>query len=567
MRLLQLTLLPSLLALTNARELASYLVNVQLNQTTIRGQYNASLGVETFLGVPYATSERFRRSKPMDYSSNETVDASRFGVACPQLPSSGPLGVDYGVYGIAEDCTSLNIYRPQGTAANASLPVMVWVHGGQLTVGAASHFPGHELVNFSASIGMPIIQIGINYRLAVWGFLGGTVASEKGAQNLGLYDQREALRWVQSWIDRFGGDPSKVTVFGQSSGAISLSYHALNISTDLFRGAIFESGSTTSVSVVDAPYYDTVYNGMVELSGCGSAFDPFECMRTADYEVLYNASVALAADKETYGTRVWGVTIDGEIIPDAPSKLTDEGKIAPIAFIQGDVRDEGTTFVYPNTIDNTTALWDFLQQNYHNFSVSLFANDTSKAQLEALYPEDPALGSPYGTGNETFFGAHFKRAASLYGDIHFQAPRRRYIAAAVAKGIPAWSYIWSQQPPGAEDWEGVYHTSEIPYVFLNDGPVRQRDFALQAQTAALWISFAYNLNPTHPEYAAWPQYGAEKNTMNFSTAGSSVGKDDYREEQIAGDQTHEDMKRRRGCERDEDRRRRKTPKRHRKRNC
>ncbi|KAL1760978.1 Alpha/Beta hydrolase protein [Schizophyllum commune] len=528
MRLLQLRLLTSLLALTNARELASYIVNVQLNQTTIRGQYNASLGAETFLGVPYGTSERFRRSKPMDYSSNDTVDASRFGVACPQLPSSGPLGVDYGVYGVAEDCTTLNIFRPQGTDANASLPVMVRVHGGQLTVGSASHFPGHAMVEFSASIGMPIIQIGINYRLAVWGFLGGTVASENGAQNLGLYDQREALRWIQSWIDRFGGDPDKVTVFGQSSGAISLSDHALNVSTDLFRGAIFESGSTTSVSVVDAPYYNTVYDGMVELSGCSSASDSFECMRTADYEVLYNASVALAADKETYGTRrVWGVTIDGEIIPDPPSKLTDEGKIAPIPFIQGDVRDEGTTFVYPNTIDNTIALWDFLQQNYHNFNVSLFANDTSKAQLEALYPEDPALGSPYGTGNETFFGAQFKRAASLYGDIHFQAPRRRYIEAAIAKGIPAWSYIWFQQPPGAEDWEGVYHTSEIPYVFFNDGPVKQRDFALQAQTAAHWISFAYNLNPIHPGYAAWPQYGTEKNMMNFTASGSSVAKDDY----------------------------------------
>ncbi|KAI5836474.1 alpha/beta-hydrolase [Schizophyllum commune Tattone D] len=534
MRLLQLLLLPSLHALTTASELkSSYPVAVQINQTTIRGQYNASLGVETFLGIPYASSQRFRRATPVEYSSNDTVDASRFGVACPQLPSSGPLGVDYGVYGVAEDCTSLNIFRPQGTAANASLPVMVWVHGGQLTVGAASHFPGHELVKFSACIGMPIIQIGINYRLAVWGFLGGTVPSAKGAQNLGLYDQREALRWIQSWIGSFGGDPKKVTVFGQSSGAISLSYHALTVSTDLFRGAIFESGSTTSVAVVDAPYYNTVYDGMVELSGCSSASDSFECMRTADYEVLYNASVALAAYKETYGTRVWGVTIDGEIIPDAPSTLTDEGKIAPIPFIQGDVRDEGTTFVYPNTIDNITALWDFLQQNYHNFNVSLFTNDTAKAQLEALYPEDPALGSPYGTGNETFFGAQFKRAASLYGvsDVHFQAPRRRYLEAAITRGIPAWSYIWSQQPPGAEEWEGVYHTSEIPYVFLNEGPVRQRDFALQTQTAAHWISFAYNLDPTRPNYAAWPPYGTEKNTMNFTTAGSSVVKDDYRDEQ------------------------------------
>ena len=89
MRLLQLLLLPSLHAVTAASELeTSDPVTVQLNQTTIRGQYNASLGVETFLGVPYATSERFKRSKPMDYSSNDTVDASRFGVACPQLPSS-----------------------------------------------------------------------------------------------------------------------------------------------------------------------------------------------------------------------------------------------------------------------------------------------------------------------------------------------------------------------------------------------------------------------------------------------------------------------------------------------
>jgi len=163
------------------------------------------------------------------------------------------------------------------------------------------------------------------------------------------------------------------------------------------------------------------------------------------------------------------------------------------------------------------------------FNASFFTNSTSKATLEQLYSADPAQGSPFGTGEEEFFGPQFKRSAAVYGDLHFQAPRRNWLKIAVAQGIDAWSYLFDQAPPGSMAWEGVYHTSEIPYVFMDiNGTADPTLYSLAQQTLAYWVSFAYNLDPNYSANPQWEKYSVASEVLNMTAKCTYLIPDTYR---------------------------------------
>ena len=124
----------------------------------------------------------------------------------------------------SEDCLYLNVIRPSGISDNASLPVAVWIHGGGLYDGSTAdkNYNLSYIVQNSVDIGQPMIAISIQYRLAAWGFLGSQEALDAGITNIGFKDQRLSLHWVNENIAAFGGDPSKVTIWGESSGAQSV---------------------------------------------------------------------------------------------------------------------------------------------------------------------------------------------------------------------------------------------------------------------------------------------------------------------------------------------------------
>ncbi|KAF9461086.1 Alpha/Beta hydrolase protein [Collybia nuda] len=503
-------------------------VNVKIQKATVNGVYDASTGVDKFLGLKYATALRFRRATATTYSKAATIDATSFGVACPQIKGTNALAVDYGIYGTDEDCTVLDVYRPHTIPKGKLLPVMVWLHGGALTQGAASHYPGEEMVRESSKIGLPVITVIINYRLSAWGFLGGKEAAANGALNLGLYDQKSALQWVQDNISAFGGDKKKVTVFGQSSGAMSIAYHMLDVNTKLFRGAILESGTTTSVPAIAPELYQGNYDALVGIVGCPTGPKSFECLRTKDWELIYNATNQMFGQPTVYGSRPWGVSIDGEIIPASPSVRTAQGKIAKIPFITGNVNDEGTIFVKPQTVETSADVLSFLERDYLNRGATFFKNLASIIKLEVFYPNIPALGSPFGTGDTTFFGKQFKRAAAIYGDIHFQYARRNFLDMSVSKGIKSWSYIFNQVTPGTNAWQGVFHTAEIPYVFMKFTPADGTIYTLSQQMLSYWVSFAHNLDPNYHKNPKWDRYSQGRKNIVFTAAKTSMVPDDFR---------------------------------------
>lgn len=146
------------------------------------------------------------------------------------------------------DCLTVDIVRPSGTSALDKLPIFVWIYGGGFDAGGSAdpRYNTSYIVNASVAIHKPIIAVSINYRVGGWGFLGSKEVAAAGVANIGLYDQRLALEWIQENIQAFGGDPEQVTIAGESAGGFSVGYHLLAFDgkhDGLFRAAILESGN------------------------------------------------------------------------------------------------------------------------------------------------------------------------------------------------------------------------------------------------------------------------------------------------------------------------------------
>ncbi|KAH9999289.1 Alpha/Beta hydrolase protein [Russula vinacea] len=197
---------------------------LQLGGTVLIGRHLQLSNLDFFGGIPFAEPPvaNHRLSPPRhkySLSPLRSFDASSYGLPCLQPYSKADM---------SEDCLTLNVFRPSGIDINSSLPIMVWIYGGGFYSGASSLYDGAPLVEQSVARGTPMLFVSLNYRLGPLGFPQGPEAVEQGALNLGLRDQWAALEWVQNNIASFGGDPRKVTVFGESAGAMSTYYHYLN---------------------------------------------------------------------------------------------------------------------------------------------------------------------------------------------------------------------------------------------------------------------------------------------------------------------------------------------------
>jgi Carboxylesterase family len=194
---------------------------VTVKNGTYIGIHDSVFNQDFFLGIPFAQPPigdfRFRVPQSLD-SSWSIRSATEWPPFCVGY------GRDNTGHDMSEDCLYLNIFRPCNNTSNASLPIAVWIHGGGLFMGGTNdrRYNLSFIIQNSVNMGKPMIGISIQYRLSGWGFLGGKEALEGGATNLGFRDQRLALHWIQENIDVFGGDPSKVTIWGESAGAQSV---------------------------------------------------------------------------------------------------------------------------------------------------------------------------------------------------------------------------------------------------------------------------------------------------------------------------------------------------------
>ncbi|KAK5114135.1 hypothetical protein LTR62_002705 [Meristemomyces frigidus] len=528
---------------------------------TYVGHYEAAYGTDHFLGMPYAQSPvgplRFHTPVSLNSSWSGSKNATRYG---PECIGYGLDTESQGNY-VSEDCLTLNVVRSQGSGDN--LPVVVWIHGGGLVEGGSADHRYNQsfIVQQSAEAGMPIVAVSINYRLSSWGFLYGQAVQDSGNTMNGFRDQRLALHWVQENIAAFGGDPSKVTIQGESSGGTSVGAQLLAYNgrdDKLFAHAIAESGAPLGLypdfTVAD---WEPVIANISKAVGCANSSDVLTCFRAVSSDKM-NAAINSTA---TRGAR-YGPVIDGDFIVDHAVAQLEKGNFVHVPYIIGCNSDEGAGFG-PGNINTTHQFLSYLETGQ--------GLDNATAQdLAILYPDIPAIGIPATIQGRPGpdIGLQFKRGAAVGGDISMHGPRRLTAQLWTQANVrPLFSCAvlipfladetqssrFNVLDNGISWFAGAVHFQEVAFVFYNTegygypqnllpnpmgGALREQDVALSQLMVRMWISFINYGDPNqHLGVAAetWPQYTLA-NPQNFvfeQNVTSHPEADLYRAEGIA----------------------------------
>ncbi|KAJ7093473.1 alpha/beta-hydrolase [Mycena belliarum] len=525
--------------------------SVTIKNGTVRGVDLPQFGQTLFLGIPYAQPPvgdlRLRPPRSINASFGN-LDATAYGPHCWSRFTTG--FDDNSGFNNSEDCLTLNVIRPDGVSPKSRVPVVVWIHGGGFTTGGSADFRynGTWLVQASVANGKPIVFVSINYRLASLGFLGGKALQGEGSLNLGVRDQRLALHWVQENIAQFGGNPKKVTIQGERAGAASVHTQIIAYAgrdDKLFNQAIAESGTGGgNFSLPTSAPFQATFNGLISNTTCASTANSSEaaqlsCIRSLPIDVFR---------QNTLGST--GIVFDGDFI-NVPGTLAAyrAGKWVKVAFIVGSNTDEGRSFASLGA--NTTA--------QVNASIPSVPPQLREAILK-LYPDVPALGCPFNTGDfqptgpQNGFiatpGLQNKRVAAITGDV-FMAAGPRWLAQEVSAKVPVYTYRFNHIPYSVtfsvEDFIG--HFIEVAYVFNlqnNDtdfwltnhftatylGPSAPiADRFLGVHMSRSWASFIATGDPNNanvPSKVHWPKYSEGHRNMVWQTQGSTTEKDNFR---------------------------------------
>ncbi|KAL2810891.1 Alpha/Beta hydrolase protein [Aspergillus granulosus] len=538
------------------------LPNGPRGKATFIGRSLPEFEQELFLGIKYADEPvRFTPSTlkttyvsndsdsgPVPYSSvppgGVVYNATQYGYECPGYGSDETKLVDMGLIQLNEDCLNLNVIRPtRGSRSKKDLlPVMVWIFGGGWQQGATAD-PRYNMTYITrqaALNGKPIIGVSINYRVAAFGFLDSKEVRASGNNNLGLLDQRIAMRWIKKNIAAFGGDPDQVTIWGESAGAYSVGAHLVANNGDnegLFRAAIMESGNAVGPPWNGTDWHQPMYDRIVDKAGCSNSSDTLQCLREVPFDALYAVA---------YEGLEWFAAVDGTFIKEYPQISIRQGRLAKVPILLGTNTDEGVSF--GTTGVNTDE--DCIAQL--TTSKRWVLTEDRATELITYYPDDPAVGCPYGWGNVTWpsKGLMYKRYSSMAGDITMDAPRRLLAETMVRYKKNVYSYRWDV--PGLNETSniGVTHFAEIPFIFANpvqnftklgDDPAR---LELANLAARMWTSFVVDLDPNGhgvSDIAQWPRYSrsnpAKNKPSNFvfrlPRSQSYVEDDTYRKEGMA----------------------------------
>lgn len=441
-------------------------------------------GASSYLAVPFArppVNERRFAAPVQNAAWKDEREALVMPAGCSQLlvDQSGFLGTS------SEDCLYLNVFTPE--LVNEKLPVMLYFPGGAFIFGAANEalYDASRL----AKAGNVIVVVA-NYRLGPFGFAAhpalSALDSSGTSGNWGLLDQREAMRWVQRNVSAFGGDPTRVTIFGESAGASSVCMHLLSDgSKGLYQRAIMESVPCTGYPVPTRAEAETQGSRMATALGCvGSNEEIVACLRNKpELDVLralrLNTNVV-------FGEGVaWGPTVDGVTLVDQPIKLMKAGKAAPVPIIVGANANEGSLFLarvesIKTEADLKEAISELFTPAQVNAAVAHYG----------LSPNAKAVGE------------------RMLGDIFF-CDSRRIARLHSTQGNAVYRYYFARNYYDIVLGLGAFHGAELPFVFgtsLRGLGVTAIGRPLQDAMQGYWSTFARKGDPNGSSRPGWTRY-------------------------------------------------------------
>ncbi|XP_076848995.1 cAMP-regulated D2 protein [Brachyhypopomus gauderio] len=488
-----------------------------------------------FYGIPYAAPpvgpKRWAAPGPVS-PWTLPYDATFPRPACMQL-CAGHLSRSCPLQ-VSEDCLYLNVFVPVSVdlslQTTSTLPVMVWIHGGSFIAGSASKplYDGRFISNYSNTV-----VVNLEYRLGALGFL--VTGTNPAVGNYGILDQQAALRWVRRNIAAFGGDPAKVTLFGESAGAQSVSLHLMmDVSEPFFRYAAIQS---QPFSFPLKTRWDAVKLGrdFVRLTNC-SASD-LACLHSLSSQAILDAQVKTGSKiinplhfLERF--EIWGPHVDGELIREQPITAFIKGhwqSYKPV--ILGTTSEEGINFVYGMFNESVSVLECIV------YTTVVFKQNA----LSVLYKYVPL----YHNQDRRIL------LSQIVTDFVFLCPARRSARSAVSMGAAVWMYVFDHAPSDNNIWadlpfcyDHACHGAELPFLF-NSAAVTNLTFTAQETFLAnrilcYWAAFAHTGDPnSHGEKTAfckqqclpaWPNYSAAESWPMLNLSLQSHCQNGHRED-------------------------------------
>ena len=473
-----------------------------------QGKLDTTGTVRQFLGVRYAQpvtlNLRWKPPQPVT-PSVVTQDATQFGNHCPQGPTP------FGNATLTEDCLFLNVYTPNRSGDHDSdrgdgrdfgrdqgRPVMVWIHGGALAVGESNEYDATRLVQRG------VVVVTINYRLGALGFLAHPALTGESPDhisgNYGFQDQQAALKWVRRNIRAFGGDPEKVTVFGESAGGLSTFVNLVSpTARGLFHRAIVESGAylLTQPTLAQAEAAGTSFANAVSCNQPNPA-DVLTCLRALPVSTILGVASFSPAPN-----------VDGKLLTQSVGAALASGQFNRVPLMNGSNRDEWNLFVA-------------LDFDLTGHPVTAASYPAAIAATIGVAPTNPAVALVQAQYPGASFPTYDQAVGALGTDAIF-ACTARFADELASAFVQTFAYEFNDGnapqnflPPVSFPY-GAAHASEIQYIFptanpsglglnLPQTPLNANQRLLADKMVGYWTEFARNGDPNGNGAPHWPQF-------------------------------------------------------------